>query len=178
MRIECGPFVIRPWLSSDLESLVRQANNRNIWLRLRDTFPHPYTTADGQWWLDHAMSQQPARNFAIEVDGSAVGAIGYEVGKDIESCQAEVGYWLGEPYWGRGIATKAIVALTEHAFTTTELIRLFATPFCDNLASRRALVKAGWQLEGTLRHSAIKDGKVMDRALYVKLRNNPDADFF
>ncbi|MGE3316243.1 MAG: GNAT family N-acetyltransferase [Planctomycetaceae bacterium] len=178
MRIECGPCVIRPWQTGDLESLVANANNRSIWLRLRDTFPHPYTTESGEWWLNHVAAQPRETHFAVDVDGSAIGAIGYEIGKDIERCQAEVGYWLGEPYWRRGIATAAITAFTQHVFESTDLIRLFATPFCDNLASRRALVKAGWQLEGTLRQSSIKDGKVMDRALYVAFRNNPDADFF
>jgi RimJ/RimL family protein N-acetyltransferase len=178
MRLECGPCVIRSWQHSDLESLVRHANNRKVWINLRDRFPHPYTTADGEFWLGHATTQQHETNFAIDVDGEAVGGISYGIGRDVERCEAELGYWLGEDYWGRGIATAALKTFADHIFTTTDLARLFATPFCENMASRRVLVKAGFQLEGTLRQSAIKDGRLIDKAIYARLRNSPDAEFF
>ena len=178
MRLDCGLCIIRSWQPSDLESLVRHANNRNVWISLTDLFPHPYTKTDGETWLAFATTQQPQTNFAIEVEGHAIGGIGYDVGSGIGRCQADLGYWLGEEFWGRGIATAAVRTIAEHLFATTELARLFATPFCDNMASRRVLVKAGFQLEGTLRHSAIKDGRLIERAVYARLRLAPEAEFY
>jgi len=178
MRLECGVCVVRPWRSDDLDSLVCHANNRNVSIRLRDTFPYPYTRSDGEAWLKIALSSSPAVHFAIEVEGAAVGGIGYVPGNDVERCQAELGYWLGESFWGRGIATAAVQAVSDYAFASTELARLFAIPNCDNMASRRVLVKAGYQLEGTLRQSAVKEGRVIDRALYSRVRSTPENDFF
>ncbi len=178
MRLECGLCVIRPWQAGDLDSLLRHADNRKVWIRLTDLFPHPYTKTDGENWLAFNTTQRSPTHFAIEVDGNAVGGIGYDLGSGISRCQAELGYWLGEDFWGRGIATAAVKAFSDHIFANTELARIFATPFCDNMASRRVLIKAGFQLEGTLRQSAIKDGKLLDKAVYAKLRHSPDAEFF
>src|SRR5207245_1449014 len=106
-----------------------------------------YTRADGEAWLALAAQSQPETNFAIEYDGEAVGGIGLRLGQDIERVTAEIGYWLGESVWGRGIATAALVGLTQYAFPTFNLTRVFALPFADNLASRRVLEKAGFALE-------------------------------
>src|ERR1051326_859026 len=103
MKIELPECTIRPWRKSDLDSLVRYANNRKVWRNLRDRFPHPYTRKDGIWWLEHAAARDPQTNFAIELDGEAIGGVGFEIGEDVHSRTAEIGYWLGEPFWGRGI---------------------------------------------------------------------------
>ncbi len=176
MHLDCGCCVVRSWKSSDLESLVRQANNFNVWINLRDIFPHPYTPADGQAWLARAASARPETHFAIEVNGEAVGGIGFDIGIDIARCAAELGYWLGEPFWGRGIATAAVKAVTAYAIETHGLARVFATPFTSNMASRRVLVKAGYSLEGTLKHSGIKNDKLIDHAVYAFVPGG--VDFF
>jgi ribosomal-protein-alanine N-acetyltransferase len=158
---------VRSWRSSDLEPLVRYADNRNIWIHLRDRFPHPYTTADGRVFLREMLAQRPETTFAIAVDGEAAGCIGYQPQADVERVSAEIGYWLGEPFWGRGIATEALGALTQYAVATHGLTRVYALPFASNTASCRVLEKAGYRLEGRLRRSAIKNGSVTDQLQYA-----------
>lgn len=167
MELALSRCAIRSWRPDDLDSLVAHADNRNIWLNLRDRFPHPYTRRAGREFLRHANSQHPETMFAITVDGKAVGGIGFTVLTDVERMSAEIGYWLGEPYWGRGIATEALVAVTRHAIDTCGLTRVFALPFGHNAASCRVLEKAGFTLEGHLRRSAIKDGLVVDQMQYA-----------
>jgi RimJ/RimL family protein N-acetyltransferase len=170
MHLACGPCILRSWRATDLDALVRHADNPHIAENLRDRFPSPYTRSAGEAWLAMAAQMRPGTNFAIEVGGEAVGGIGLMPSSDIERIGAEVGYWLGESFWGRGIATAAVAGLSAHAFATFDLIRLFALPFADNLASRRVLEKAGYTLEGILRSSAIKNGRIRDQALYALLR--------
>ena len=167
MKLTLKTCEVRTWRKSDLESVVRNANNRRIWLKLRDQFPYPYTKRDGQTFLRHMRDRDPETVFAIAVDGKAVGAIGFVLQKDVDSVSAEVGYWLGEPFWGRGIATEALVAITQYALENHRLTRLFAVPFASNTASCRVLEKAGYTLEGRLRRSAIKDGKIVDQLQYA-----------
>jgi RimJ/RimL family protein N-acetyltransferase len=158
---------IRTWRGSDLESLVENANNRNVWINLRDQFPHPYTKRDGQTFLRHMRERKPETVFAIDVKGKAVGAIGFVLQKDVDRVSAEIGYWLGEPFWGRGITTEALVVVTRHAIEKHGLTRLFAVPFAANVASCRVLEKAGYMVEGRLRRSAIKDGQIVDQVMYA-----------
>jgi RimJ/RimL family protein N-acetyltransferase len=169
--IPAGPCVLRPWRADDLDSLVRHANNAAIARNLRDAFPHPYTRADGEFWIALATTFDPCFHFAIEHEGEAVGGIGLSPRTDVERVSAEVGYWLGERVWGRGLAAAALQALVEHAFATTPLTRIFALPFAHNTASRRVLEKAGFHLEGLLRKAAIKEGRVVDQALYGRIRD-------
>jgi len=167
MQVMLKACEIRSWRSSDLESLVTYANNRDIWLNLRDRFPHPYTTRDGKAFLKHTREQRPEAAFAIAVNGEAAGGIGFQLGGDVERVSAEIGYWLGQPFWGRGIVTEALVALTAYAIATHGLTRVFAVPFAWNTASCRVLEKAGYVLEGRLRRSAVKDGAVTDQLQYA-----------
>jgi len=157
---------VRSWRPDDLGSLVANANNRNIWLNLRDRFPSPYTRRDGREFIRLARSLQPESMFAIAVDDQAVGGIGFTVLTDVERVSAEIGYWLGEPYWGRGIVTEALVAVTRYAIDACRLTRIYALPFASNKASCRVLEKAGYVLEGHLRRSAIKDGHIVDQMQY------------
>jgi RimJ/RimL family protein N-acetyltransferase len=170
IHLDAGSCVVRSWRWEDLESLVRHADNVHVARQLRDRFPHPYTRADGEAWLALALGQQPQTSFAIEADGEAVGSIGVMLGYDVERVSAEVGYWLGERVWGRGLATAALRVLAEYAFPTYDLTRLFALPFAHNLASRRVLEKAGFTLDAILRKSAIKEGRIVDQALYSLVR--------
>jgi RimJ/RimL family protein N-acetyltransferase len=167
--------IVRPWRVADLTSLVAHANNRNVSRMLRDRFPHPYEAAHGQAFLSWVMGQTPLTAWAIDVGGEAVGGIGIEPGTDVERVSAEIGYWLGEAYWGRGISTAAVIAVTGAVFAQHGLSRVFALPFAINGASIRVLEKAGYALEGRLHHSAIKDGAILDQLLYAQYRGKVEG---
>lgn len=155
----------------DRESIVRHANNRNVWLNLRDRFPHPYTDADARNFLDMVVGVTPVTSFAIALDDEAVGGIGFTVQNDVAHRSAEIGYWLGEQFWGRGIATEALTAVTEYAFRNFDLCRLYAHVFEWNPASARVLEKAGYQFEGRLKKSVTKDGRTIDQLMYAIVRD-------
>ena len=141
-----------------------------MWINLRDQFPFPYTLADAELWIRAARAMRPETSFAIAVDGQAAGAIGLELKDDIYRRSAEIGYWLGEPYWGRGITTEALVGTTAWAFASFDLTRIFAHVFDWNPASSRVLEKAGYTQEGRLRRAVTKDGRNIDAFLYSILR--------
>jgi RimJ/RimL family protein N-acetyltransferase len=152
---------------SDADALVRYANNRKIWLNLRDAFPHPYTERDARDFIRDVQHRTPETMFAIAVKDEAVGAIGFVLHPDVERVSAEIGYWLAEPLWGRGLTKEALVAVTEHAIRTHGLTRIYAVPFAWNTASCRVLEKAGYVLEARLRRSAVKDGQITDQMQYA-----------
>ena len=170
MRLDLGVCGVRSFRATDAEELARHANNRRVWLQLRDRFPHPYAIDDARRFIAFARRGDPETTFAVTVDDVSVGAIGATLRDDVERCSAEVGYWLGEPYWGRGIATTALAGFTSYAFPAYDLERLYAVPFASNTPSCRVLQKVGYRLEGRMRRSAIKDGKVLDQLLYAILR--------
>ena len=167
MTLTLNHCEVRSWRASDVDSLVTYANNRNIWLNLRDQFPHPYSRRDGRDFIREMRHRMPETAFAIAVGGEAVGGIGFRLHTDVERVSAEVGYWLGEGFWGRGIMTEALVAITRYAIDSHQLTRLYALPFASNLASQRVLEKAGYVLESRLRRSAIKDGQIVDQLQYA-----------
>lgn len=160
---------LRPWRYDDAEALVRHANNLNVARQLRDRFPHPYTRGAAHGFLRFTVPADRPTNLAIVVDGEAVGGVGYVPGTDVERYSAEVGYWLGERLWGRGIATEALVLLTSHCFDSENLLRCFAVPFADNVASIRVLEKAGYAREAIMRSSSVKAGEPRDQALYARI---------
>ena len=170
MEIRLSQCVLRPWRPGDETSLVRHANNRNIWRNVRDRFPYPYTMEHALTWIELAKRVQPVTNFAIVVDGEAVGGIGLILKDDIYSRSAEIGYWLGEGLWGRGIVTEAVRALTDWAFLNFDLCRIYAGVFEWNPASMRVLEKAGYQLEARLRKRVTKDGQTIDEFIYAVVR--------
>ena len=176
MEMRLASCTLRSWRRTDAASLVQHANNRNVWLNLRDLFPHPYTNTDAMEWLALVTGRETPLRLAIEVDGAAVGGIGLNPQGDVYRMSAELGYWLGEPYWGRGIMTAAVGACTDYAFETLGLTRLFATVFAWNPASMRVLEKAGYEREGYLRQSVLKDGRVIDSVLYARLASADAAD--
>jgi RimJ/RimL family protein N-acetyltransferase len=166
---------LREWARTDVPALAVLANDRRIWLGLRDAFPHPYSIDDAHRFIDAASLMRPQTYFAIVVSGALAGGIGYTLHTDVERVGAEVGYWLGVDFWGRGIATDAVRQLTRLAFARhPELRRLYAVPFTGNRASARVLEKAGYTREGTLRESAIKDGHVLDQFMYSILRHEAE----
>lgn len=175
MRLELDRCVVRPWVASDLDSLVRHADNANVARHLRDRFPHPYTRHDGVDFLAAVIRAPRPTVWCIEVGGACAGGIGIELGRDVERVSAEIGYWLGEPCWGRGIATEALTAVTAEVLARFDLSRVYAMPFGGNAASIRVLEKAGYVLEGRLRQSAVKHGRVVDQLLYARYRTDAPA---
>jgi [ribosomal protein S5]-alanine N-acetyltransferase len=167
MHLALTSCSVRSWKPDDAASLAQQADNRRIWLNLRDRFPHPYTRNDAVSFIRRVRGSRPETTFAIEVDGQAVGGVGFMLQHDVERVSSEIGYWLGESYWGRGICTDALCAVTRYAINEHGLTRVFALPFAHNIASCRVLEKAGYVLEGHLRRSVIKDGQVCDQCLYA-----------
>jgi RimJ/RimL family protein N-acetyltransferase len=171
MEIQCGSCVLRPFTLDDADALAVNANDRDIWLNLRDRFPHPYSLENARTFLTAYTSNPSPTGLGIVVDGEAAGMIGLDPGHDVERVSAEVGYWLGRKFWGRGVMTDALRAFTSHAFRQHEFTRIFALPFSRNTASRRVLEKAGYLLEGVLHNSAMKDGKLLDQHLYAAYRS-------
>jgi RimJ/RimL family protein N-acetyltransferase len=173
LELPAGLATLRPWRGEDAPELRQQADDRRVSSNLRDAFPHPYGPEDADRFIAMATAMAPQTFLAITVDGHVAGGIGYTLHTDVERVGAEVGYWLGAEFWGRGIATAAVRAVTAHAFAThSELERLYAVPFASNPASARVLQKAGYRLEGTLRRSAIKDGRVLDQWMYAVVRED------
>lgn len=161
------PFRLRPFEDSDLENLVKHANNPKIAANLTDAFPNPYSHEDGKNFLAMAKGNTSGTIFAIEVDGEACGAIGLHQQTDIHRKSAECGYWLAEKYWGKGIIPEAIRQVVELGFKTLEINRIFARPFSFNKASQRVLEKAGFKQEATLRNACFKNGKFCDELYYT-----------
>jgi RimJ/RimL family protein N-acetyltransferase len=159
---------VRSWRNDDAASLALHANNRLVWLNLRDSFPFPYTIVDARSFLAATLAETPELRFCIACRGAAIGGIGLRPWTDVERFSAEIGYWLGEAFWGRGIATAAIRAVTQHGFEALGLHRIFALPYARNAPSLRALEKAGYVCEGRLRKSAFKDGQFEDQLLYAQ----------
>jgi RimJ/RimL family protein N-acetyltransferase len=170
MQLVLKSCTIRPWRLDDAESLARHADNRKVWLALRDLFPNPYTIQDAHEFLHRAISEQPIMKFCIEVEGVAAGGIGIDHGQDVYRQTAGLGYWLGEKFWGRGIMTEVVAALTDFCFQNFALRRISAEVFANNPASARVLEKAGFVLEGRLKNNVVKDGKLLDSLLYAKTK--------
>lgn len=162
--------LLRPWRRGDETSLVHHANNRNIWINLKDRFPFPYKHSDAEQWIWKASRENPVSNFAIEIDGAAVGAVGLHFKHDIYRRSAEIGYWLGEEFWGRGIVPEAVRVVTEYAFSRFDLCRLSAPVLAWNQRSIRVLEKSGYSLEARLRNAVTKDNKTIDLLLYSLIR--------
>ena len=167
MRIDLSSCSVRSWEDGDATAIAKYANNRRIWLNLRDRFPHPYTRNHAVSFIRRVQLNKPETTFCIEVDGEAAGGIGFMLQHDVERVSAEIGYWLGEPFWGRGIVPVALAAVTRYAIARHQLTRVFAVPFAYNTASCRVLEKCGYVVEGRLHRSAIKDGVIIDQVLYA-----------
>ena len=160
---------LRPWQLADATALTACANDEGVAQNLRDTFPYPYRAEDAHWYLEFvATASSPDVHLAIEVDGEAGGGIRVIFKDDVDRRSAEIGYWLGRRYWGRGIMPAAVCALTEYTFANFNVCRLYAGVFAHNAASARVLEKCGYELEGRLRKSITKNGQTIDSLLYAK----------
>lgn len=170
MELIDGKVRIRTLRYADREQLTKLANNKKIWLNVRDMFPHPYTFEDAEKFIDSVKQQDPQVTFAIEYDFKFVGAIGMVLQRDVYRFSAELGYWIGEPYWGKGITTRAVRLLCDYAFNKLNIEKLFAGVFQGNEGSKKVLEKCGFQLEGIARKAVFKNNKFLDEYRYGKMR--------
>jgi RimJ/RimL family protein N-acetyltransferase len=152
--------------------LLLHANNREVWRNLTESFPHPYTEADADAWLEIASTSGPSIHFAIELNGQAVGGVGVIAGESISRHTGQFGYWLAEPHWGKGIATAAARAMAAHVMSGGYFARLEAPVFSWNPPSMRVLEKVGFVREGVLRRSVFKDGQFTDSVMYALVRDD------
>jgi [ribosomal protein S5]-alanine N-acetyltransferase len=160
-------FILRDWNENDLHNLVKYGNNFNVAKFMADAFPHPYTLEAGNAFIKMANSQSPPHIRAIEIEGEVVGGIGIHQQQDIYRKNAELGYWLAEPYWGKGIITNAIKQMVGYGFSNFAVDRIFARPFHTNKGSQKALEKAGFKLEARLNKTIFKNGEYLDELIYA-----------
>jgi len=165
-------IVIRPWQKKDVPQLAALANNINIWKNVRDRLPHPYLEKNAEEWISFTLSEQPLTNFAIEADGVIAGAIGFILQQDVYRKNIEIGYFVGEPFWGRGIATIAVKQLTDMLLANYDVARFYAGVFENNPSSMRVLEKNGFHLEAVHKKSIFKNNELLDEYLWVKLNTH------
>lgn len=165
-------FTLRPFEPGDVDSIAEHANNEKIAANLRNAFPHPYLKADAKAFIESCLQGEGKRQMirAICIDGKAVGSIGIFLKDDVYVKSAELGYWLGEAFWNRGIVTRAIDEICGQAFARYDIVRIFAEPYSTNTGSRRVLEKAGFSLEGIMRKSVFKNEKLQDSCLYALIK--------
>ncbi|MBT8393389.1 MAG: GNAT family N-acetyltransferase [Bacteroidia bacterium] len=160
-------FSIRPFVANDIESLMEYANNPKIAANLTNQFPYPHTREDGEAFITKASQLDPPTIFTIDIEGNACGGIGLHVQSDIFIKNAELGYWLAEPYWGQGIMTKAVKHIVDYGFKNLDITRIFARPFGQNIASQKVLRNAGFVLEGKFKNTIFKNGEYLDELIYA-----------
>ena len=170
MKIPIGEYFIRSFELTDKESIVKYANNYKVAKNLRDRFPFPYKESDAEEWLMFACNQNPELSFAIANSKELIGGIGLDPQDDVNKYSVEIGYWLAEPFWGKGIATAVLKEMTQYTFKNFKYNRIFASVFDGNKASERVLQKAGYKKEANLRKSVYKKGKFLDQYVYSILR--------
>ena len=161
-------YILRKWRLSDAADLAAALNNEKVLNNLRDGLPYPYTEQDASDYISAMLCADETSTFAYAItrNDRAIGSIGAFRQSNIHRQTAELGYYLAEEYWGRGIMTEAIRQLCAIIFDTTDILRIYAEPFAYNTGSRRALEKAGFHYEGTMKNNAVKNGKILDMALY------------
>jgi RimJ/RimL family protein N-acetyltransferase len=161
---------LRSWRIDDAADLATAANHRNVWLTLRDIFPHPYTVEHAEAYLRRTVGAEPELSFCIELDGQAAGGIGLDYATDVHRHTVELGYWIAPPFWGRGVMSEAVRAIVAYGFASQPIERVEAYVFANNPASGRVLEKGGFGFEGRLRRNVFKDGEFLDSLVYSILR--------
>lgn len=174
MELISGNIQLRPLRISDAERIVELANNEKVSRNLRDGFPNPYTLADAESFLAKFTNQDPVTFFGIEYNGEHVGNISLLPGQDIYRKSAEIGYFIGEAYWNKGIVTTAVNLITEYGFNHLGIIRIHTGVFEYNIASQRVLEKCGYTREGVFRKSVFKQNRIWDEVRYSKI--NPEFE--
>lgn len=166
MELKGDGFKLRSWYLSDAPAMQRNADNKNVSRFLLDRFPSPYTMADAEAWIKRWQHQEPIINFAIEIDGEVAGGVGLEFRQDIYRKTPLLGYWLAEQHWGKGITAKAVKLLADYAFAQLDTIAILAFVLSANTASMRVLEKAGFEQQGTIKRSVIKNDVIYDEHVY------------
>lgn len=162
-------YRLRPWETDDFLSLAEHFNNIHIWNQIRD-LPFPYGPEDAKAFIAFAQSRTDGWDFALEIDGRAVGNISFASQPNVERFNAEVGYWIAEPFWNRGIVSDALHTAAEWIFSHTPVIRLYAHVYELNPASRRVLEKAGFRSFGKMEKAVFKNGQFLDVYAYERLK--------
>jgi len=159
---------IRSWKPEDAAPLAVICNNKKIWLNVRDRFPHPYTVGNSIEWIAYSLAQKPVQNMAVVYNGEIAGSIGVMPKEDVYRKSIEIGYFLGESFWGKGIATVAVELLLEYIKSHFDVIRIYAEVFSHNAASMKVLEKNGFHLEGIRKKAVVKNNVIMDDYVWVK----------
>ena len=165
--------ILRGWRLSDAVVLSQILNNRKILDNLRDGLPYPYTLRDARWYIDSMLGSDKDDVFAYAVEycGKLAGSIGVFRQENIHSRTAELGYYIGEEYWNKGVATQAVKQICKYVFDNSDIVRIYAEPFARNIASCRVLEKAGFEYEGTLKANAVKNGVIEDMKMYAIIKD-------
>ena len=159
-------YKLLPWATKYLDDLVKHADNINVAKYLTDQFPHPYTREAGENFIKMSISDDPVQIMAIVIEGQAVGGIGLHAQKDIYRKNMELGYWLSEDFWGKGIMTKAVLEMIKYGFKNFDITRIYASPYGTNIGSQKVLEKAGFNLEVRISQNLIKNGQMEDELIY------------
>lgn len=165
-----GNIILRALADADKKALATLANNKKVWDNVRDILPHPYSEKDAEWFIDFLKKEDPRMTFAIEFNGEFCGMIGLTPQPDVYKKTAEIGYWIGEPFWGKGIATRALKLLTEYGLNQLDFIRIHTGVFEYNTASMRVLEKNGYEKEGIFKKSVFKNGKIWDEHRFSRVK--------
>ncbi|MCX6208618.1 MAG: GNAT family protein [Bacteroidetes bacterium] len=160
-------FILRTWQETDASSLAKYANNYNIAKNLTNQFPHPYTIENAKQFIAMAMSKTPNHIFCIDINSEAIGGIGVHPQQDVQCKNAELGYWLAEPFWNNGIISKAIPKVIDYGFKTFNINRIFARPYGTNVASQKVLEKCGFILEARFEKTFYKNDEYQDELIYA-----------
>jgi RimJ/RimL family protein N-acetyltransferase len=164
-------IAIRPWKNEDAKQLSIAANNQNIGNMLRDGFPFPYTEKDAEEWIVMNEDKEEPNNFAVIAEGQIVGGIGFLQKENIYRKTAEIGYWLDENYWNKGITTEAVRLLVSYIFLNLDIDRIYSEVFSNNPSSMKVAEKNGFHLEAVHRKAIIKNNQVLDAYVWVKFRD-------
>jgi [ribosomal protein S5]-alanine N-acetyltransferase len=160
---------LREWRRSDIKDLAKIANNKKIWDNVRDRLPHPYSEKDAKEWIKLVQKQKLVTTFCVEADGEVAGSVGLTLKEDVYRKNVEIGYFIAEKFWGKGVATEAIRQLVSYIENNFDVIRIYAEVFEHNKASMKVLEKNGFHLESVRKKAAIKNNIVLDDYVYVKL---------
>lgn len=172
MILNNNKIKLRELSIKDKGQLASLCNNKKIWDNVRDYIPFPYTESDATDFIEHCRREKPTTTFAIVKHAELVGVIGLVKQTDVYRLTAEIGYWVGEPYWGHGIATQAVKLITDYGFNKLGLIRIYTGIFDFNVPSQKVLEKAGYKLDCIFKSSVIKNGKVCDEFMYSMLKHH------
>ena len=164
--------IIRNFLYGDASGLCRNGDNPNIAINQRECFPHPYTIEHARNWIQHVRENEPATRFCIATPKEAIGEIGIVLQPDVHRYSAEIGFWIGESYWGKGLMTKAVDWMVNYCFESLHLKRIFADVVDYNLASKKVLQKCGFELEGVLRQNIFKNDQFYDHFVFARVNDN------